>query len=70
MLVQVGENFATLTPFGSLIRMSSAKVNTGRSWPARLRAVLGLLFRSIRYADQRPQARRFRRSTRKYLRRY
>jgi hypothetical protein len=54
VLVQIGENFATLTPFGSLTRISPAKVSSGKAWRARLRAVLGLLFRSIRYADQRP----------------
>jgi hypothetical protein len=45
MLVQIEENSATLTPFGSLIRISSAKVSRGQSWAAKLRAVLALLFR-------------------------
>jgi hypothetical protein len=45
MLVQIEENSATLTPFGSLIRISSAKVSRGKSWAAKLRAVLALLFR-------------------------
>ena len=40
MLVQIDENSATLTPFGSLIRISPVKVSRGRSWTARLRAVL------------------------------
>jgi len=45
MLVQIEENSATLTPFGSLIRISPVKVSRGRSWTAKLRAVLALLFR-------------------------
>ena len=52
MLVQIGENSATLTPFGSLIRVNPAKVmlgkghlSGGKSWRARLRAILALLFR-------------------------
>jgi hypothetical protein len=45
MLVQIEENSATLTPFGSLIRISPVKVSRGRSWTARLRAVLAFLFR-------------------------
>jgi hypothetical protein len=40
------ENSATLTPFGSLARINPAKFSsTGRSWSAKLRAVLALLFR-------------------------
>jgi hypothetical protein len=39
------ENSATLTPFGSLIRISAAKVSSGKTWTAKLRAVLALLFR-------------------------
>jgi len=39
------DNSATLTPFGSLIRISPAKVSSsGKSWAAKLRAVLALLF--------------------------
>lgn len=45
MLVQMDENSATLTPFGSLIRISAAKVSSGKTWTAKLRAVLALLFR-------------------------
>jgi hypothetical protein len=45
MLVQIEENSATLTPFGSLIRISPVKVSRGRSWTARLRAMLSFLFR-------------------------
>jgi hypothetical protein len=51
VLVQIDENSATLTPFGSLVRINPAKVrgkgnlSSGRSWRARLRAVLALLFR-------------------------
>jgi hypothetical protein len=47
MLVQIEENSATLTPFGSLIRISPVKVNRGRSWTARLRAVLAFPFSLI-----------------------
>jgi hypothetical protein len=32
VLVQIGENFATLTPFGSLTRISPAKVSSGKAW--------------------------------------
>jgi hypothetical protein len=39
------ENSASLTPFGSLIRISPAKMSSGKSWIARLRAVFALLFR-------------------------
>ena len=39
MLVQIEENSATLTPFGSLIRISPVKVSRGRF------AVLALVFR-------------------------
>jgi hypothetical protein len=45
MLVRMEENSATLTPFGSLIRISPARVSVSRSWTAKLRAVLALLFR-------------------------
>jgi hypothetical protein len=52
VLVQIDENSATLTPFGSLVRINPAKVmwgkgnlSSGKSWRARLRAVLALLFR-------------------------
>ena len=45
MLVQIEENSATLTPFGSLIRISPVKVSRGKSLTAKLRAVLALLFR-------------------------
>jgi hypothetical protein len=52
MLVQIDENSATLTPFGSLVRINPAKVilgqghlSSGESWRARLRAILALLFR-------------------------
>jgi len=60
MLVQIEENSATLTPFGSLIRISPVKVSRGKSLTAKLRAMLALLF-------QRLPASRFER--RKYLRR-
>jgi hypothetical protein len=46
MLVQIDENSVTLTPFGSLIRNSPVKVSRGRSWTAKLPAVLALVFRS------------------------
>jgi hypothetical protein len=39
------KNSATLTPFSSLIRISPAKVNSGRCWTAKRRGVLALLFR-------------------------
>jgi hypothetical protein len=52
MLVQIDENSATLTPFGSLVRINPAKVilgqghlSSGKSWRPRLRAILALLFR-------------------------
>ena len=45
MLVQIEENSVTLTPFGSLIRISPVKVSRGRSWTAKFRALLALLFR-------------------------
>jgi len=45
VLVQIDENSATLTPFGSLIRIGPVKMSRGRSWTAKLRAVLALLFR-------------------------
>ena len=51
MLIYIEENYATLTPFGSLVRIpanvsiSPSKVNSGRIWTAKLRAVLALLFR-------------------------
>jgi len=46
MLVQIEENSATLTPFGSVIRINPASgVSNGKSWMAQLRAVLALLFR-------------------------
>ena len=45
VLVQMDENFATLTPFGSLSRVNQAKLSNGKSWTAKLRAVLALLFR-------------------------
>jgi hypothetical protein len=41
----MGENSATLTPFGSLSRINPAKVSSGKSWTAKLRALLALLFR-------------------------
>jgi hypothetical protein len=45
MLVQIDENSVTLTPFGSLIRINPVKASRGRSWTAKLRAVLALVFR-------------------------
>ena len=45
VFIQVEENAVTLTPFGSLIRITPAKRNGARSWTAKLRAVLALLFR-------------------------
>jgi hypothetical protein len=39
------ENSASLTPFGSLIRVNPTKVSRGKSWTNRLRAILALLFR-------------------------
>jgi len=45
MLVRMEDNSATLTPFGSLIRVNPAKVRSGKSWTAKLRAILALLFR-------------------------
>jgi hypothetical protein len=48
MLVQIDENSVTLTPFGSLIRISPVKASRGRSWTAKLRTVLALVFRWYR----------------------
>jgi len=45
MRVQIDENWATLTPFGSLIRANPAKLGSAKSWTAKLRAVLALHFR-------------------------
>ena len=45
VLVRMEDNSATLTPFGSLIRISPPKVSSSKSWAAKLRAVLALLFR-------------------------
>ena len=44
MRVQIDENWVTLTPFGSLIRIPPAKLTTAKFWTARLRAVLASLF--------------------------
>jgi hypothetical protein len=46
VLVQIDENSVTLTPFGSLNRISLVKASRGRFWTAKLRAVLALVFRS------------------------
>jgi hypothetical protein len=45
MLIQIDENSVTLTPFGSLIRITPAKSAGAKSWTAKLRAMLALLFR-------------------------
>jgi hypothetical protein len=46
MLVRMDESSATLTPFGSLVRISPTKVTASDvSWIERLRAVIALLFR-------------------------
>jgi hypothetical protein len=45
VLVQMGENSATLTPFGSLSRVSPTKISSGKSWAAKLRGLFTLLFR-------------------------
>jgi hypothetical protein len=45
MRVQIDENSVTLTPFGSVIRATPAKLGSAKSWTAKLRAVLALLFR-------------------------
>jgi len=39
VLIQNNENAVILTPFGSLIRMSSAKSSGAKSWKAKLRAI-------------------------------
>jgi hypothetical protein len=44
-LIQIGENSATLTPFGSLIRITATRARVAKPWLARLSAVLALLFR-------------------------
>jgi hypothetical protein len=43
--IQIEENSATLTPFGSVTRITPTKSVAAKSWTARLRAVLALLFR-------------------------
>jgi hypothetical protein len=45
MFVQIEENSVTLTPFGSLIRISSAKSRSAKSWTAKLGKILAWLFR-------------------------
>jgi hypothetical protein len=45
VLIQIGDNSATLTPFGSLIRITPTRAGGAKSWSARLRAVLALFFR-------------------------
>ena len=76
VLVQIGENSATLTPFGSLIRVNPAMMmlgkghlSGGKSWRARLRAILLCSFADFRgYIGRwRLLDRRFP-PTRKYLR--
>ena len=47
MLIQIDENSVTLTPFGSLIRITRragtlTRVGGSKSWSAKLRAVLAL----------------------------
>jgi hypothetical protein len=39
------ENSATLTPFGSLIRIQATRAGGAKSWSAKLRALLAFLFR-------------------------
>jgi hypothetical protein len=43
--IQIDENWVTLTPFGSLIRIAPAKPATAKSWTAKLRALIASLFR-------------------------
>jgi hypothetical protein len=45
VLVQIDENSATLTPFGSVIRATPVKVSSGKPWTTKLRAIFALLFR-------------------------
>jgi hypothetical protein len=45
VLIQIGENSATLTPFGSLIRIRHMRARVAKPWSARLRSLLALLFR-------------------------
>ena len=45
MLIQMDENSATLTPFGSLVRINPVKPGPVKSGTARLRVVLTLFFR-------------------------
>jgi len=54
VLVQINENSAILTPFGSLVRINPAKVmlgeghlSSGKSWRARHHALFALLFRRL-----------------------
>ena len=44
MLIKIGENSATLTPFGSLIRAAPAKQSGAESWVVKLSKMLALLF--------------------------
>ena len=67
VLIRTEENSATLTPFGSLIRIRPAKVvSHGKSWTAKLRAVFASLFRRPKEVQRLP-VHRFGRSTCKYF---
>jgi hypothetical protein len=45
VLIRIDENSATLTPFGSLIRITPAKSRSAKSWIAKLGKILAWLFR-------------------------
>jgi hypothetical protein len=45
MLIQMDGNAASLTPFGSLVRITPAKSAGAKSWTAKLRSALASLFR-------------------------
>jgi hypothetical protein len=40
VLIRIDENSATLTPFGSLIRITPAKSRSAKSWTAKLGKIL------------------------------
>jgi hypothetical protein len=45
VLIRIDENSATLTPFGSLIRITPAKSRSATSWIAKLGKIFARLFR-------------------------
>src|ERR1700747_855823 len=57
VLIQIGDNSATLTPFGSLIRITPTRAGCAKSWSARLRGarfVFSMISVGLRRASIRP----------------